>query len=350
MIAVRLILLIICLLILPLLCGYIWNKSGICRTLTDYCEIYVGGWIVMMSLFEVIAVPLTFLKARFSLAIGIWIIAILFISAKNLHKVGKLHQQGIKVFSFGKIKWSFIKVLIVVFILVQCIMLTCFQHIDDDDAWYVGVAVTSFTTDTINLYAGNTGDLMNWTQGSNYILAPLPVFWAMLAKICMIHPTIFIHTIIPAVLISMAYIIYYMLAKQLFKVENKKIEYFLFFMCLLNIFGFSSTRTTAAMLLLRVWQGKAMLGAVILPLLIYYLMRYRDGTEKIVIWQILSTQTAMCLLSSMGVFIGILTVGIYVCIPLWLKKRMKEGILILLTIVPNIIIGIIYILLSRGII
>ena len=333
------------LLIFPIVCGYLWSNKKKIEKFQDYCDIYILGWIVSFASFEVIAVPMTFLEASLSVTMFIWIglmTVMIFIGAWKIKKNCLLKEQ---VFKRIELKRTWLLVIILLLIVLQCILQVFFQHIDDDDAWYVGTAVTSYVTDTINIYSPYTGDILDWKSASTYILSPFPVFWAMIAKICHIHPTILMHTIVPVILVIMAYMVYYMLGKQIFKEDEIKVQYFLLFMCLLNLFGFSSTRTVAAMLLLRVWQGKAMMAAVLIPALIYYMNQFKEkGMKKKDTVQIWLTLVAMDLASSMGVFLGILMIGVYICIPLVLQKKLKESILILWTTIPSIILGAMYIL------
>lgn len=337
------------LLVLPFVLGYQWNEHGKFASLQDYCYAYTGGWIIMFAVFEVIAIPATFLKIKFSAAALIWGILILLVCIRNIRCILCLQKQGIRVFErMTAPKLSVVGIAVILLVLLQCFVSTYMCHIDDDDAWYVGMAVTSYTTDTINMYSPYTGDLLDFQEACDYILSPLPVFWAMLSKLCRIYPTIFIHSVLPALFISMAYIVYYMLGKQIFR-EREKIEYFIFFLCVLNIFGFCSTRTQAAMLLLRVWQGKALTAAVLMPVLICHMIAYREKVcknegRKDGGWKLLCILTAIDLATSMGVVFGIMMIGIYVCIPLFMEKRVRDSFLSVLYVIPNVAFGILYLM------
>lgn len=333
---------IILLILVPFLCGYLWSNKETFTTIPDYCNIYILGWIVSFSTFEIIAVPMTFLRASLSITMLIWICSI---GGMVILGYGKLKKSSFKQNQIGnsiKLKVSWLSFIVILLIVVQCILQIFFQHIDDDDAWYVGTAVTSYVTDTINVYSPYTGDILEWKKASPYILSPFPVFWAMIARICKIHPTILMHTIAPVILICLAYMIYYILGKQFFKDEEIKAQYFLLFMCVLNLFGYCSTRTVAAMLLLRIWQGKAMMASVLIPVLIYYMNEFKEKKRGYAVY-ICFTLIAMDLASSMGVFLGILMIGIYICIPLVLHKRLKDAVSILWTIIPSVVLGVMYI-------
>ena len=317
----------------------------------DSCgEIYVGGWIIMMAIFEVIVIPCTFLKARFGMAVLLWGIIIFSIIISNLCRFIRPHDNSVLLFQHIRFEMSKEQIGIVLLVIAQCAAIMFFQHIDDDDAWYVGMANTSYVTDTINLYSPDTGDPMTFREAKDYVLSPLPIFWALLSKLCMIHPTIMIHTILPPILVAMAYISYCMLGKQLFNDDLKKRNNFIFFLCIFNIFGFTSRFTSATMLLTRVWQGKAMVAGVLLPILIYYIFEYRRKKPhyKKQFIKIMLILIAMDLASSSGLIFGLLTLGIFAVFPLWFQKRFKDCIIATLASIPNLIIGILYILVQGG--
>ena len=66
-----------------------------------------------------------------------------------------------------------------------------------------------------------------------------------------------------------AYGIYYLIGYELFEKKHKSALLFVLIMSIINIYGNYSIRTTFSFLLFRIWQGKAVLCNIILPLLIY---------------------------------------------------------------------------------
>ena len=77
------------------------------------------------------------------------------------------------------------------------------------------------------------------------------------------------------------------------------------------MYGYSSTHTISALMLLRIWQGKAVLAAVILPLLFYYLLcAYKNEYQIQDIIQIFLTTGAAALTSSMGFFLDTIMVAL----------------------------------------
>ena len=325
-----------------------------------FCECFVLGWVVMFALFECIAVPFTFLKFHLSTLTGIWagiICVIAVMGFLKFHKKYKINDiLHFPQYSMSKLKYcvlqekklSYVGVLTFILILFQCGIQLFFQHIDEDDAWFVAASVAAVESNSLNQISPYTGDILRWDQATDYLVAPFPLFWAMISKIFSIHPTIIMHTIAPFFLVCAAYMVYYLVGKQIFCNDHHKIELFLFFICLLNLFGFSFPRTTAAMLLLRIWQGKAMVGALLLPLLMYYLYEHtRTKASGKVEFKMTLVMLSMALGSSISIFLGIMLVGIYVIALYLLHKKIKAAVKILWTIIPSTLLGMIYIIIRQ---
>lgn len=167
-----------------------------------------------------------------------------------------------------------LRVLCILCILFQLVLALFYRHTDDDDAWYLGIAVSAYETGEMFTYSPYTGNVMELSDGGDYVLSPLPVFWAALGKLFHIHPTILAHTIVPVFMILWAYYIYWLLGKRLFGGENESPGAYAFwlFMNVLNLFGYYSTRTSGTFLLFRSWQGKAVFCAILVPCLFYYFL------------------------------------------------------------------------------
>lgn len=167
-----------------------------------------------------------------------------------------------------------LRVLCILCILFQLVLVTFYRHTDDDDAWYLGLAVSACETGEMFAYSPYTGNPMELSDGGDYVLSPLPILWAALGKLFHIHPTILAHTVVPVFMLLWAYYVYWLLGKRLFggEKESAGAYAFLLFMNVLNLFGFYSTRTSGTFLLFRSWQGKAVFCAILVPCLFYYFL------------------------------------------------------------------------------
>lgn len=174
-----------------------------------------------------------------------------------------------------------LRVLCILCILFQLVLVTFYRHTDDDDAWYLGLAVSAYETGEMFAYSPYTGEPMELSDGGDYVLSPLPVLWAALGKLFHIHPTILAHTVVPVFMLLWAYYVYWLLGQRLFggEKESAGAYAFWFFMNVLNLFGFYSTRTSGTFLLFRSWQGKAVFCAILVPCLFYYFLGVLQSGE-----------------------------------------------------------------------
>ena len=270
----------------------------------DVLEKWNFGMVLMHAIFEIVVLAGTFTKMTLK-NVTVFYFAILSAAIMIVGLIGNRTKK--RVFSVGKIP-SFSKkemallLIVLVGILYQILFVCLGLQSDADDAYYVGMAMTSFQTDTISVYHPYLGTPVKLKTMANYVLSPYPIFWAMWSKVLKIHPAILMRSILPAVNIAWSYVVYRLLAKKIFLTERKRII-FLLIVVLANLFGAYSDRTSAVFLLQRVWQGKGALAAILIPMLWYLLIRLRkEGENTYVYVELFVTILAACLTSSMALF------------------------------------------------
>ena len=269
--------------------------------------------VLMHAIFEFVVLAGIFTKMRLK-NVTVLYFAILSAAIMIVGLIGNRTKK--KVFSVGKIP-SFSKkemallLIVLVGILYQILFVCLGLQSDADDAYYVGMAMTSFQTDTISVYHPYLGTPVKLKTMANYVLSPYPIFWAMWSKVLKIHPAILMRSILPAVNIAWSYVVYRLLAKKIFLTERKRII-FLLIVVLANLFGAYSDRTSAVFLLQRVWQGKGALAAILNPMLWYLLIRLRkEGENTYVYVELFVTILAACLTSSMALFLCPVLMGAF---------------------------------------
>lgn len=248
----------------------------------------------LFCIFEIICVPAIFLHMRLWSVIFLYLLS-LAVFVFVLWKMKKLpwkmregrKKSGDTKGAAGPYKKNSalsgkLRVLCILCILFQLVLVTFYRHTDDDDAWYLGLAVSAYETGEMFAYSPYTGNPMELSEGGDYVLSPLPVLWAALGKMFHIHPAILAHTALPVFMLLWAYYVYWLLGKRLFggEKESAGAYAFWFFMNVLNLFGFYSTRTTGTFLLFRSWQGKAVFCAILVPCLFYYFLGLLQSGEK----------------------------------------------------------------------
>ena len=231
----------------------------------------------------------------------------------------------------------------------QCQRYVSFMFIDDDDSRFVVNAVEAYENDTMLTANPATGiEHETWVRElSKDVVSPWMLYVALIAKIFSIHPTIVAHTIFPPVLLIMSYMAYWLLGASIF--QNRKTHSMLFVMVIsiINLYFSDTTHTQSYVTLVRLWQGKAIVAAVMIPVLLCFMMRlYREQKQNGMYAVIFVTALATCLLSGIGIFFsGIMigTFGLYNCI---VTKKYKEIVGVIIACIPTLIYGVIYYLLG----
>lgn len=261
-----------------------WDKDKIMTTASFILSLF--------CIFEIICVPAIFLHASLSGVIVFFLfsIALLVFTLWKMKRLpwqmyGKDGEKDAATVAKGENIGALagkLRVLCILCILFQLVLVIFYRHTDDDDAWYLGLAVSAYETGEMFAYSPYTGNAMELADGGDYVLSPLPMLWAALGKLFHVHPTVLAHTLVPVFMLLWGYYIYLLLGKRLFggDKESAGAYAFLLFMNVLNLFGFYSTRTSGAFLLFRSWQGKAVFCAILVPCLFYYFLGLMQNVSR----------------------------------------------------------------------
>lgn len=340
---VKIVLCYVILLAIPFMVGMLYNKI-VKHEITELLSNWISGFVLCLGLFQILVLPCIVLKT--SLTMLTWIYAIIvalvcIISVVNTKgEFGKIWE---KVCIWTKqIPWQ--TIFVVALIAVQIYMYVVYTHTDYDDTFYVATSVIAVDTDTIFQYDPYTGDLYA-ALPKRYVLSPFPIFVAMLSKLSGIHATILAHTVLPPVYLLLSYGVYALVGTELFKGKRKSNAWFLSFVGLISIYLYTTDNTQAAFMLMRIWQGKAFLAAMLLPYVFY--LGYKMIADK---WEnkewimLLFAMLSCCLVSSMGIMLGAIMAGIMGILNAYAKRNIKSLIKPVLCCVPNIVLAAIYLI------
>ncbi len=303
---------------------------------------YGVGWLVMLALFEAVTVPLTFAERSLTEVTWIYTICIMLLCGLYFGICIWKKEKSWK-YNFNIPGFNLYAVFAILFFLLQIVVAVFGVHMDADDAYYIGTANTSLSTDTLFLIEPDTG-YASYGMNSRYAFSALMVFWAYLSRITGIHPLIITHTIIPVVFISISYILWWEVGKCLLK-ENEKRWVFFLLVNVINVFGNTSVYTQSSFMLFRIWQGKALLPNIILPSFLYFFLKlYGNIFLKKQWFAIFVTVLAACCCSSMAVPLGTMVVGTGTCVLVLAKRDWKIFLYGLMCCIPCLVIGICYLI------
>ncbi len=357
--------------IIPFGIGLNYNRWHARERMFSWLEVYLCGLMTELVLFQILAICLTFLKSTLSLLTALWLVGcgILLFSGvltevfrkkffrrkssieledKECQNVAdsrrnfkdKTVERQITGRKHHKLNWEnrIVAVTVAALVLFQVVFVTLHVHDDLDDSWYVGSAVVSYFTDTLNRISPYSMEILPHFS-MDYVLSPWPIFCAMLGRLTFTHPAIIMHTYVPILMIPLAYAVYWLLARAVFGQKKNRAIWLLFFLCVLNIFGNWSIRSTSTFLLFRIWQGKAILCNIIIPLMLYLFIRLADAQEKkgLAATALLITLTAGTMVSSMGVFLGPAMLFVLSVVDAVSHRRLKNGLIAVVCIIPCVI-------------
>ena len=337
---------IIWLMIVPIIIGLGIMKVLRKKDEKSIIESLLIGLYFEFAVFEIIAIPLMFLKKSFFTLRNIWLTVILttlilsfIIIRKDFEKIYLNSVKEIKKYP------KLLALISIILILFQCYMGFTYMHEDEDDSNFVAKAVIALDTDTLFKYSDEGYELTTipWRTG----LSPFPWFTANVATLVRMHPTIVAHTIFPVIFVLIAYCLFFIIGKYLFDDDYEKSFMFLIIMNFLYIFGNYTRYSIFVRLLTRLWQGKSILANITIPL-IFYIFLKGIGTENnnyywfmlfLVLW-------GSILLSSMALSLPIIVSGILTFLYIIKDKKISYVFKYLLSVLPCVGYGIIYLLIK----
>lgn len=277
---------------------------------------WVLGFATMLAVSQLILVPLVALGGKLTTALSIWeftlqvlaLIAFCMWIWENKLWINKLLSPAEGKQTQKKEKcngWTIAFALVAgVLIFMQAYIPARYEHSDDDDARFVAEQVSAVVHDTMYTESPIDANFMYWDTGEvrKDLTSPWAMFLAMNAKLGGIAPAVLSHMYLPFFLTLLCYGVYALIGKILFGDDLEKTLIFLIFLSVVHLAGYTSTHTLSSMLLLRIWQGKAMCASFLLPLLFYLFYRimqkeYQRGWIAL----LYVASTGACLLSGIGI-------------------------------------------------
>ena len=318
MLGIRIVILGMFLLLIPALIGTLFEKNQ--GQTEGLIFSWISGQMLIWAGFLMICVPMILLRQSFSLVStlfhgyqGILLLAAIILGiCKRRRRVGIPEKKEIckKIGTATKIWWIVFWLLLI----LQWILTIFLAYEEGDDAFYFATATITEQSDTMYLLLPYTGFATG--LDARHGLAPFPVWIAYLAKVSGIPALVVAQILLPLALLGMSYGIYYLMAKHLCTEREETVPLFMVLSELLFLFGGYSLFTAENFMLVRASQGKAVIAGIILPFLMYLLMRLMRNLQKqercgIVFWILFAaTMAAACLCSTQGTILSCALVGI----------------------------------------
>lgn len=308
-------------------------------------ECLLTGYLFLFSLFELLTLPMIYFKAPLHILViffGILAGGAALAGAFLLIRDMRTRRPGIVGYLRGSSPFLWAALLVIAF---QLAVVTVLAHFDADDAFYVAAGTTAVETDTIfeiNAYTGIPYSSLPY----RYVLSPFPIFLAVISQLCGgLHPAIMAHTVFPPIFLICVYCGVYQLSRKWFKDDRNAQAIFLFLTAMLCWFSAYSVYNAGNFQMVRLWQGKAVLAAFLLPLVFYLSSSVILEEQPQYSWLLLlMADISCCLLSSMGIILAPLMTGIFALLGLLRFRSLKRTLYALSCCIPSVVLGAIYLL------
>lgn len=313
-------------------------------------NVFIMGFLFVVALSQILIVPPTLYGIDVTTATPIWWGVFLLLS---LGTVKKCKKDIIEIFvNFPlKIHNFFVEkkcggiygILATLFVVLQLVGSILLYHYDDDDAIYVTTVASNVAENNFFHYYGPTGEHTSLWSMAEYITNGWYDLVTIVCQSTKVPAAIIMHTILPILMVALAYAVVMVLAKLLIKKDSQR-YLFILFVSVINILNNVSTHTSSSVLLMRMHQGKALFANIVVPVMFcVFLLMWNQQFEKKYVWLLLILNTSACAFSTSGLFFGAMLTFVYAVVVAINYKNIKKGLYTCLAIVPNIIFAIIYV-------
>ena len=278
---------------------------------------WLCGQFLLWSVFQIIAVFFIIREAQIDQVVIVYIIASLLIAIigaiNTCFAWTKVDNKTCKNITKWTTSHKIYAVIFLVLWLAQMVAILFLAVNDGDDAYYMAVANVAKSSGS--MYTANVYSFGGTELTYRYALAPFPIWIAFLSRISGVHTLVLGHVILGMMLITMSYVIYAQIGKELLGENLKKRVQMLILVAILFIWGNTSSHTPESFLLLRSRQGKALVAGLVFPAMIYSLVKIGhllEQKQKIKIQDYLLASSIIltgCLGSTLGGMLVILLWG-----------------------------------------
>lgn len=358
-----------------LLCVIVFSLPFVVGNLLCFRSVsftFLCGQMLLWAAFQFIAVPCICLRMTFSTLFWLYTALVLVLFAVGIRVLRCQHClcrnakrkrrsiESVKLW-FNESGASVFLVIAFLVIVYQMCVYIFGMHLDEDDARWIAEANDALVKNRMLLHNPATGEYIGRFTGEMVkdVFSPWSMYMAWLSRATGIRVAVIAHTIYPPILLGLSYCAYYEIGCQLFKGKDER-GLFLLMVSIINLFMGGNTHTQSVFTLTRIWQGKAVVAAVVIPAVLCMVLRVQadSGIKDWVIMVLAGI--SCCLFSGMGIAIGFLVLSVYGFYVIaftiirtiragthsW-KKSITRGGLWIASLLPCIIFGLGYILLKK---
>lgn len=344
---------ILILIIIPIFLGH--SFCVICKKKKAVPNYFMYGSMVLYAFIQFVSIPLIHFSKPFHLLYDWTMIFVVVFSIAGI-------VVRIVTKDFDKSETVDIKVMSILFI-VATILLTAtllktvysYQHIDEDDSRFVVNSVDILESDsffTLNPATGFSIEKYQMGDLEKDTVAPWAAYVALLSKFTGVSVVVMSHTVLPLALVLLAICTWWQFSGRVFDQNAVYQGMFTIMMILFLVYTSHENEhaiySTLTKLVFRVWQGKAVLASIGIPMLFLNMFDYFEEQTIQNMVAILICNIGICLMSANAMYIGIAITGGFAFVYMILKKNILLFIKTIPLMIPNILYMVLYFVVKKA--
>ena len=219
--------------------------------------------------------------------------------------------------------WQYLILLAAVLLIIwQCVMVILHVSYNTDDNFYIAESVT-FLNRNVMMNTLPASGMEGSVFPATYLLVSWEAFIAVLSRLFLTDPSVICHSILPVFLIPLHYMLLYLIGREAGK---ERAFLVVLFGAFLNLVSGPSTYDSGAFLILRIWQGKAVLVNIFLPLLLYVFIRIVKAKKVSLpnIFYLFAVLLGSQAASTVGTYLTPVLYAVYALVFLIIVRKWKE--------------------------
>ena len=302
---------------------------------------WIMGQMLLFTVLQILAVPMILLRWRFNALFWTYISIVIVLFALGIRRLTKV-QICLKP---QKKSFSWLSILLLTLAILIILSQSCTYffgfHLDEDDARWLAEANDALEYGQMMTRSFSTGEFIGKFMEIRDVISPWPMLFSIISRVLNTRVSIVAHTFYPTIEIFIIYGIYFLIAKELLKKREAQYAFLLFTSIILYFYG-GTVYTQGAFSLVRIWQGKASVAAIVIPFILYLSICINKRNQFSDWMKLTMAGTAACLMSGMGISISLLMIGIFGLYHLIAYLHWKRFPAFILSVLPSLVFALIY--------
>ncbi len=303
---------------------------------------WVFGHMLTYAVLHILAVPMILFRLKFDVLFWSFLVSCLMMLCIGCHSGKKRIWKNNRYQK--QLSWLTVVLMITVIVLIvyQASIYFFGIHLDEDDSRWLAEANDALVYGDMMTRNPTTGEYYNGFINAKDVVSPWPMMFAIVSRLLLnTRVSIVAHTLYPTITLLMMYGVYWLIAIEIFQKREAQLS-FLLFVGVINLFFAGTVYTQSVFSMVRIWQGKATVAGVIIPLILYVFVciNRRNETNDWVKSCIIGTGAG--LLSGMGLSLPAVMIGVLGLYDILVYRRWRRLFFLALSLMPIIVFSLLY--------